>query len=292
MAVIYAHESRSTKTAEICTAGNLNLYITNYTKDRPPSQEKNKSTKHTMDDVLTESPPPSRFFDEDLDNFAAAPPPLPTPFLLLNSAPKPILLVVAISPLSRYLLHHLPSKTLIGSLFLPEIPLSGNPLLPSPDAKSFSVYSTESNSACLASVQYSVSPERSRAVAKCLIKGVGAEHVVIFDCIKSQNYRGRIEVDETLAFKLETIQQRLNRGSLSVKGVDYLPSGSVMDGLGAAILTECQMKGIRGTLLATWPENGGFEVLKKALKELGFDVDGVEGEFSKVNSRSDLDLYI
>lgn len=33
-----------------------------------------------MEDVLTETPPPSRFFQEDLDNFAALPPPL----LLLN----------------------------------------------------------------------------------------------------------------------------------------------------------------------------------------------------------------
>jgi hypothetical protein len=129
-------------------------------------------------------------------------------------------------------------------------------------------------------------------VAKCLIGSVGVDQVVIFDCMKSQNYRGRIEVDETLAFKLETKQQRLDRGNLTVNGVDHLPSGSVMDGLGAAILTECQMKGIKGTLLATWPENGGFGVLKMVFKELGFDVGGTEGEFSKVYSRADLDLYI
>lgn len=244
-----------------------------------------------MDDVLTETPPPSRFFDEDLDSFVAAPPPLPSPFLLLNPNPKPNLLVVAISPLSRSLVHHLPSKMLIGSLLLPEIPLSGNPLLPSPNSKSFNLYSAGSQNTCLASVQYTVSPERSRAVAKCLIESVSADQVVIFDCIRSQNYRGRIEVDDTLAFKLETKQQRLDEGSLSVNGVDYLPSGSVMDGLGAAILTKCQMKGIRGTLVATWPENGGFEVLKTVFKELGFDVSGIESEFTKVNSHSDLDLY-
>lgn len=247
-----------------------------------------------MDDVLTETPPPSRFFDEDLDNFATSQPPLPSPFLLLNpsSDPKPKLLVVAISPLSRSLLHHLPSKILVGSLFLPEITLSGNPLLPSPNSKSFNLYSAGNQNTCLASVQYMVPPERSRAVAKCLIGSVSADQVVIFDCIKSQNYRGRIEVDETLAFKLETKQQRLDRCNLTVNGIDHLPSGSVMDGLGAAILTECQMKGIKGMLLATWPENSGSEVLKKMFMELGFDVVGIEGEFSKVNSRADLDLYI
>jgi hypothetical protein len=129
-------------------------------------------------------------------------------------------------------------------------------------------------------------------VAKCLIGSVVADQVVVFDCIKSQNYRGRIEVDETLAFKLETKQRRSDRGTLTVNGVDYLPSGSVMDGLGAAILTECQMKGIKGTLLATWPENGGFEMLKMVFKELGFDVGGMKVEFSKANSRAGLDLYI
>ncbi|KAJ4752387.1 Proteasome assembly chaperone 1 [Rhynchospora pubera] len=245
-----------------------------------------------MDDVLTETPPPSRFFDDDLDNFAIAPPPLPSPFLLLNPNPKPNLLIVAISPLSRSILHHLPSKTLIGSLFLPEIALSGNPLVPSPNDKSFNVYSVGDQNSCLASVQYNVSPERCRAVAKCLIGDVKPDQVVIFDSIKSQNYRGRIEVDETLAFKLETKQQRLEKGNLGLSGVDYLPSGSVMDGLGAAILTESQMKGIKGTLVATWPENGGIEVLKMVFKQFGFDVGRIEGGFSKVTSRADLDLYI
>ncbi|KAJ4765761.1 Proteasome assembly chaperone 1 [Rhynchospora pubera] len=245
-----------------------------------------------MDDVLTETPPPSRFFDDDLDNFAIASPPLPSPFLLLNPNPKPNLLIVAISPLSRSILHHLPSKTLFGSLFLPEIALSGNPLVPSANDKSFNLYSAGNQNTCLASVQYNVSPERSRAVAKCLIGGVKPDQVVIFDCIKSQNYRGRIEVDETLAFKLETKQQRLDKGNLSVSGVDYLPSGSVMDGLGAVILTESQMKGIKGTLVATWPENGGIEVLKMVFKNFGFDVGRIEGGVSKVTSRADLDLYI
>lgn len=57
-----------------------------------------------------------------------------------------------------------------------------------------------------------------------------------------------------------------------MRGLDYLPSGSVVDGLGAAIIAECQMRRIKGTLVATWPANGRSTVLpiiRSLLKDLG-----------------------
>ncbi|KAJ3694623.1 hypothetical protein LUZ60_010103 [Juncus effusus] len=257
---------------------------------RKIKHKRHKQQHHSiMQDPLTEVAPPSRFFDEDLDIFAAPPPSLAAPLpslaapLLLPNPRLYDLLIVAISPASSSLLSRLPSKTLIGSLSLPEIPDSGKS-----SSKSFHLYSVEKHeSICLASVRYTVSPERSRAVAKCLLEGVKAEKVLILDSLKSQNYRGRIHVDETLAFKLETVKQRESVEKKIINGIDYLPSGSVMDGLGAAILTECQMRGLKGTLLAHWPENGGFEVFKKVFEDLGFDVGGIEQEMRRANS----DLY-
>uniref|UniRef100_A0A7N0VF09 Uncharacterized protein n=1 Tax=Kalanchoe fedtschenkoi TaxID=63787 RepID=A0A7N0VF09_KALFE len=74
-----------------------------------------------MEDVITEAPPPSRFFQEELNNFAPPSPPLPSPFLLFsNPKPdkllRPQLILIAISSPSLYLFHSISSKTLIGSL--------------------------------------------------------------------------------------------------------------------------------------------------------------------------------
>ncbi|KAG6601934.1 hypothetical protein SDJN03_07167, partial [Cucurbita argyrosperma subsp. sororia] len=121
-----------------------------------------------MEDILTEVPPPSRFFQDDLNNFAPPSPPLPSPFLVLSN-PKPIeplrpsLLVVAISSPSLHLFHHLSDKTLIGSLILPEIPFSGNHIQPSVYDKSCNIYSIDQDNeqVILVSIQRSVPAERS-----------------------------------------------------------------------------------------------------------------------------------
>ncbi|KAG1335186.1 Fatty acid desaturase (Delta-4 desaturase) [Cocos nucifera] len=260
-----------------------------------------------MEDVLTDISPPSRFFQEDLDNFATPSPPLPSPFLLLNPNPnpnllRPSLLVIAISAPSISLLHRIPNKSLIGTLILPEIPLSGNCLAPSARDRSCNIYAVDgpasSRPAVLVSVQYPVPAERSRAVAKSLLGEIRAETVLILDSIRSQNYRETLAVDEALAFKLETSEQRRGGDPAVVRGVEHLPSGSVMDGLGAAILGECQMRRAKGTLLATWPDNGRPPVaplLRSLLQDLGFEVGGAEVEENfagfGASARYDSDLY-
>ncbi|URE42302.1 hypothetical protein MUK42_24978 [Musa troglodytarum] len=257
-----------------------------------------------MEDVVTESPPPSRFFQEDLDNFAAPPPPLPPPPLLLDpklgpdhirppssSSPSPPLLAI---------LHRFPHKILIGTLILPETPLAGISLEPSPRDRSCYIYAVDHRPAAtvLVAVQFPVAAERARAVAKSLLGAIQAERVLIFDSIGSQNYRGRLAVDETLAFKLETVEER-SGGQPLVRGVDYLPSGSVMDGLGAAVIAECQMRRAKGTLVATWPANGRSTVvpiIRSLLQGLSIDVgasdadDGFDAGCS-FSSRYVSDLY-
>lgn len=235
-----------------------------------------------MEDVLTEIPPPSRFFQDDLNNFAPPSPPVPSPFLVFSN-PKPeaplhpSLLIVAISSPSLYVFHHMSSKSLIGSLIIPEMPFTGNSIKPSLGDKSCHIYTVNnaSNSILLVSVQCPISAERSHLVASLLVGGqLIPERVLILDSIRSQNFRGKLDPDETYAFKLETSLERkeLGRDSDSsplLKGLDYFPSGSVIDGLAAALLSKCQIKNIKGMVCVSWPEFGApvVELVKTLIQK-------------------------
>ncbi|KAH7515437.1 hypothetical protein FEM48_Zijuj10G0026200 [Ziziphus jujuba var. spinosa] len=217
-----------------------------------------------MEDVLTEIPPPSRFYQDELNNFAPPSPPIPSPFLLFsnpnpNRPLRPSFLIIALSNPSLYIFHNLSSKKLIGTLILPETHFSGNSIEPSLRDKSCNIYSLngdDDNSVIVVSVQCPVSAERSHVAAKLLIGGdISPQRVVVFDAIQSRNFRGKLSPDETLGFKLETSSERKGVGG-GLKGLEYFPSGSVVDGLGAALLGRCQMKNIKGSLCVTWPEFG------------------------------------
>lgn len=269
-----------------------------------------------MEDVLTEIPPPSRFFPEDLNNFTRPLPPLPSPFLVFsNPKPdvplRPSLLIIAISSPSLYVFHHLPSKKLIGSLILPEISFSGNSVEPSLGDKSCNIYTLNvaDDSIILISVQCSVAAERSHIVAKLLIGDqIIPERVLVLDSVQSRNFRGKLSADETFALKLETSSERKeldkgNEGSSLLKDVDYFPSGSVVDGLPAALLSQCQMKNIKGTLCVSWPEFGVPVVSllesilhRSVLPGLKLSIDGDIGDDYLRSSRTknhsfDSDLY-
>lgn len=233
-----------------------------------------------MEDVITEIPPPSRFLLEDLNIFTPPSPPLPLPILLFsNPSPKkpihPSLLIIALSSPSIHLFHHLSTKTVIGTLILPEISFTGNSIGTSVRDKSCNIYALNTadgldQSTIVVSVQYPITPERSHAVAKSLIgEQIQPERVLILDSIQSRNFRGKLSRDEMFSYKLETSSESRTgdvRDSSLLKGVDYFPSGSMVDGLGAALLSKCQMRNIKGTLLVSWPETGlAAKLLVKSL---------------------------
>ncbi|KAG6531534.1 hypothetical protein ZIOFF_005348 [Zingiber officinale] len=89
---------------------------------------------------------------------------------------------------------------------MPETSLAGNSLEPSPRDQSCYIYAGEN--LVLVAVQFPLAAARTRAVAKLLLGGIQAKRVLILGSIRSQNYRGRLDVDETLAFKLETVEER------------------------------------------------------------------------------------
>ncbi|KAL9225821.1 hypothetical protein vseg_001702 [Gypsophila vaccaria] len=222
-----------------------------------------------MEDVLTELPPPSRFFEEDLNIFIPPSPSLLPPSLELsesyaNETLRPSLLIFAISAPSLHIFHYAASKTLVGTLVLPEIPSSGNSAASSTKSKSCNIYELNDTEklVLVVSIQFRVPAERCHAVSKLLIgEKIIPEKVLILDSIQIQNFRGRLSHDDPVAYKLLTSSERellgeTSEGSSLLRGVDYFPSGSIVDGLGAALLARCQIRNIRGTLSVSWPEFG------------------------------------
>lgn len=218
-----------------------------------------------MDDVLTDIPPPSRFFEEDLNIFTAPSPTLPMPSIVLsdpnsNETLRPSLLIFAISPPSLHIFHYASSKKLIGTLNLPEIPSSGNTDATSSKTKSCNIYALNDTEkqVLVICVQFHLPAERCHAVAKLLLADkIVPERVLILDSIQIQKFRGKLSRDDTVAFKLETSSEKKGSGeSPLLREIDYFPSGSLVDGLAAALLGQCQIKNIRGTLCVSWPEFG------------------------------------
>ena len=96
-------------------------------------------------------------------------------------------------------------------------------------------------------------------MAKVFLGGVSADEVLILDSVRSGCFRGRLSADDFLEFKLETSAKKAVGSFPALRQVPYYPTGSVADGLGAALLAECQMRRLKGTLCLTWNgDNGGF----------------------------------
>jgi hypothetical protein len=223
-----------------------------------------------MDDVVTDAPPPSRFSPDDLDNFAAALP-QPTPILVVspNPSPAPRLLVVLISPTSLALLPS-PPPPLHASHLLPDLPLQQ-----SRSRAPVRVYLHPSTGALLAAVHAAVPAHRARAAARSLVSALQPEEVLVLDAVRSGSYRGRLAADEPVEGKLETSAARRLGGVGAAKAVAALaPPGSVMDGLGAAVMTECEIRGKAASMVVTWPaaaRPSDFGVMRRVAAELGVD---------------------
>ncbi|KAL6626972.1 hypothetical protein ACP70R_030698 [Stipagrostis hirtigluma subsp. patula] len=240
-----------------------------------------------MEDVVTDAPPPSRLSPDDLDNFAT-PPPQPTPILVVSpnpSAPAPRLLIVLISPTSLALLAHLPTPPpLHASLLLPDLSL----LTHAP----IRVYLHPSG-ALLAAAHSAVPAHRARAAARTLVSTLQPEEALVLDAVRSEAYRGRLAADEPVEGKLETRAARRQGGVGAARGVAALaPPGSVVDGLGAAVLADCEIRGKAASMVVTWPAGARpaeFGVMRRVAAELGVDPAKAA---ARVSGRAEMDaLY-
>ncbi|XP_020224007.1 uncharacterized protein LOC109806070 [Cajanus cajan] len=238
-----------------------------------------------MEDVMTEAAPPSRFLEEDLNIFTTPSPPLPKPFLI-SQPHTPSLLIVALPAPSLALFRRLRSSTPAASLLLPELPLSR----PNHTADLFAL----SPSALLAAVPFPVPAHRAHALARALLSArMAPRSVLLLDSLQPPNFRGSLSSDETLAFKLETSAERKSADAEKMlPGVPYYPSGSVVDGLGAAILARCQVLNVRASLCVSWPRFDASVVsLVKGLLQRGvlrgfeFDLGDEDLKFGRSEDR-------
>ncbi|XP_058772205.1 uncharacterized protein LOC131646054 [Vicia villosa] len=235
-----------------------------------------------MEDVITEAAPPSRLLEEDLNNFTPPSKPLPSPFLLFPHTHQPLqplkpnLLIIAISSPSLSLFQSiLNSQTLTASLILPELPLSH------PD-NTIDIHSISSK-ILLAAVRTPISDTRAYAVAEVLLNNqIRPDSVIILDSIQPMNHRGLLSSDEAVAFKLESSAERKKAVEEKLLGgLQYYPSGSVVDGLAAAILGRCQILNLRASLCVSWPQFDSSVVLLlkdliRPLAEFDFGLNGDE----------------
>ncbi|KAL2904841.1 Proteasome assembly chaperone 1 [Bienertia sinuspersici] len=268
-----------------------------------PKNQRQYQLLVSMDDVVTDIPPPSRFFEEDLNIFTPPSPSLPTPFVVLsdpfaNETLRPSFLIFAMSSPSLHIFHHVSSKKLIGTLVLPEIPFSGNTIAPSLNNKSCNIYALNDTEklVLLVCVQFHVPAERCHAVSKLLLcEKIVPERVLVLDSIQIQKFRGRLSRDDTVVYKLATSSQRKGfgespRGPSLLKDMEYYPSGSVVDGLAAALLARCQIRDIQGSLCISWPEFGKpvmhlirSLLMKDVLPDFDFSSTNYEDESLKSN---------
>uniref|UniRef100_J3KXP9 Uncharacterized protein n=2 Tax=Oryza brachyantha TaxID=4533 RepID=J3KXP9_ORYBR len=99
---------------------------------------------------------------------------------------------------------------------------------------------------------------------------------------------------EPVEGKLETRAARMRGGVSAARGVATLaPPGSMVDGLGAAVMAECEMRGKAASMVLTWPEGARpveFGVMRRVAAELG--VDPAQAAVGRVSGRAELDaLY-
>ncbi|CAM6102432.1 unnamed protein product [Calypogeia fissa] len=247
-----------------------------------------------MRDPLTEEPPPSRFDPEELNIFEPTdvidltPPSVewaPSVVEKLQSGQlRPQLLIVALSKVGINLIHNLSKKTIIGNIVLPGTSMPKTTSDPGAKDKACYLFSCEPDLAIvLVSVQYMVPVERSSVWTKFLFKLFAAERVLVLEHTPIRHFRGKLSVDEPMLFVLNTDQQKLE-DEKSAPVAPYYPSGSLVDGLAAALLTHCQLRGLKGRLLLTWPEDDSglvkmlVAILSNILKVVpqGANVDFVE----------------
>ncbi|GLC37939.1 hypothetical protein PLESTB_001500000 [Pleodorina starrii] len=202
--------------------------------------------------------------------------------LLRQLYPKGIscgVLVVATCPTSCALLSALPGKQLLGSVLAPGVSLAGNSLgsgsgePPLPSDKVCAVYTLqppseapaagtgsgaglgkgEDDDVLLVCCQYDVPRERALAWARSLLGQVSCRHAVFLGSMAAEQFRGQGDASqEELIFALRTRaaqQKQQQEQRVSKPPVPLLPTGTVVGGLPAALLSHCQLRGVSAELL-------------------------------------------
>ncbi|KAG2444873.1 hypothetical protein HXX76_001611 [Chlamydomonas incerta] len=168
-------------------------------------------------------------------------------------------LVIATCPTSCALVHGIPGKQLIGSVLAPGVSLAGISLGPEPlpSDRVCAVYTLGSSSSSsssgssrvlLVACQYEVARERAVAWSRAVLGQVAAGHVLVLGAIPAEQFRGQGDASqEELLFLLRT---RAAAQALPGRpAAPLLPTGTVVGGLPAALLSHCQVRDKSAELL-------------------------------------------
>eukprot|EP00798_Chlamydomonas_sp_ICE-L_P014292 gene14292-20269_t len=144
-------------------------------------------------------------------------------------------------------------KQLIGSLVLPEVPMKGNSIEPSLQDRTCLIYSCGEDQGGLMMVvcQYEVAPDRAALMTKALFGRVHPQQVLVLGSLSSERYFGEGDASqETLMYVLSTAAAREAREKLGQKlPMPFLPTGNMVGGLSASILSYCQVRSIKADLV-------------------------------------------
>ncbi|KAG0602217.1 hypothetical protein M758_11G168400 [Ceratodon purpureus] len=227
-----------------------------------------------MPDPLTDLPPPSRFDPDDLNNFAATPAEPSAPLIIWapwarsvhqSGVLRPKLVLFSISGVGNHLLHQIPNKRILGSIVLDEISMVNNKIEPSPFNRECYMYAVDSQASIVfICIQYALPPECANLWTKTVFQAIQPDRVLIMDAISSLHFRGKLSADEPLLFRMETsASKKAKKDQAAV--VPYYPSGSLVDGVAAALITHCQLRALKAELLMSWPNTDTTVVHQLAL---------------------------
>ena len=167
-----------------------------------------------------------------------------------ESSLKPNLLIVLIGPAASLSLDAAfgPSQP-IGSISVSELQRLRSPLEEELGASAqqhihtFSLFQPN-KSALIACSRRSLPPEQAVTWAQTVLAAIKPAAVIAASSILSLEYRGPGDAtEENLIFEIHTTT------SASPNGVPSLPAGTLITGLPAALLQECEVSGISATVL-------------------------------------------
>lgn len=179
---------------------------------------------------------------------------------------KPKILVVGTSKAGAALLQQgFASQQELGSIESPEAPASTyrgseEPLGPSPSRPQVaSLYGvSEDPLVVVAPCGPSVPEAAASTWTKAVMSAIEPDHVVVLGVLQAEQYVGEGDPSQDqLVLTMQTTAAREDTRGRPV--APYVPSGNVVGGLGAALMTYCELRGIPAQLLVV-VEFGPFAV--------------------------------
>ncbi|KAF9426664.1 hypothetical protein BGZ94_006180 [Podila epigama] len=189
-------------------------------------------------------------FEEDVNKAVT----MPRPILLWKTTPTKAgakvcsTLVIGTATGGSALLHTVQQKTLVGALVLPGIDLKDNTSnINSPTNASCNIYELDSDkSVILIPVNFEIKDKDSLNFAKGIMQAVQATRIVILDTLSPANYNSKLpDIDYTYPW-LRLLQ---TTGSTTVTKIPTLEVPNLVQNLGAALMSYCEVRGMTETFL-------------------------------------------